>query len=82
LRGYGVWTTGASSLPLLADVQKACGSNGVVILSRWFYSFNIVGSTGNAKFNGSVETATCHKKFVVELEQKNYSWRISRLTWK
>lgn len=76
------WQVAKVELPLLLDVHEACGPKGVVTLSRWFYSFNVTGSIGNAKFNGSVETSTCHKKFVVELEQKNYLWRISRLTWK
>lgn len=75
------WQVANHDLPLMTDVQKACGPAGNVILSRWFYSFNVAGSIGSAKFNGSVETLTCRKKFVVELERKNYAWKISKVTW-
>jgi hypothetical protein len=75
------WEVAVTELPLSAGVKEACGPAGVVILNRWFYSFRVTGSSGSAKFNGSVKIATCHKKFVVELERKDHSWKISRVTW-
>jgi hypothetical protein len=63
------------------QVQQKCASQGQIKLSPWFYSFNVIGGSGKAKFNGSVVGIECEKKFTVHLNMTNYVWKISDVVW-
>ena len=63
------------------QVQQKCPNEGRIKLSPWFYSFNVSGGSGKAKFNGAVIGIECEKKFTVHLTMTNHAWKVSDIIW-
>lgn len=76
------WDAATLQLSKRQDVLSACGTDSAINLSRWFYSFKVSGGHGSAQFDGAVESNGCKKSFTVELEKRDYVWRISKFNWK
>jgi hypothetical protein len=62
-------------------IHERCSNDGQIKLSPWFYSFNVSGGAGKAKFNGSVVGVDCEKSFTVHLIMINYVWKVSDIAW-
>jgi hypothetical protein len=60
-------------------LKNACGKNGEISLSRWFYMYKVSGDYEAASFSGSVNSIGCNKKFRIDIERNGGAWSVTKL---
>ena len=56
-----------------------CGDDAHVDLSRWFYTYKFSGDNVQARFRGSVVSASCDRRLTVGLQRREGEWKLTDL---